>query len=175
MLIEYYECDCHYRVTRDDVDTEKVKLSDHMVNELHETFCDVCNESCACTKKVQIKRYVCPNCKKDLMLKTGSDGNDDETCESISGKTLQIMGSPYKKPIHSDALGMQPDQVAEHREKFPNIEIDNQNRPVFTNRADHDKYMEKCGIVKHASSNKKRGTIYSIPGTSCHRERNLKN
>lgn len=84
---------------------------------------------------------MCPKC--DTLLK------EETQNETRFGGVLQIMGTPYKKPIHSDALGIQPDQVAEHREKFPNIEIDKQNRPVFTNRAEHQDYMDKCGIVKH--------------------------
>lgn len=74
-----------------------------------------------------------------------------------SGGTFMIKGAPYSKPLHSDALGMQPDQVAEHREKFPNIEIDNQNRPVFENMPQHEAYMEKCGIVKHKQKVKPQG------------------
>ena len=61
---------------------------------------------------------------------------------------MNINSAPYKTPIHSDALGMQPCDVAEHREKFPDIEIDSENRPVFTNMKQHDSYMEKIGVVK---------------------------
>ena len=72
---------------------------------------------------------------------------------------MNINNAPYKKPLHSDALGMQPDDVAEHREKFPDIEIDSENRPVFTNMRQHDAYMEKVGVVKATQKLRKRGKV----------------
>lgn len=72
-----------------------------------------------------------------------------------------INNAPYKKPIHSDALGMQPDDVAEHRERFPDIEIDSENRPILTNMRQHDKYMEAIGVVKPEQKRRgiRRGTV----------------
>ena len=69
--------------------------------------------------------------------------------QNFSGGNVMIIGSEYKKPLHSDSLGIQPDQVAEHRRMFPNIEIDKENRPVFHNVSEHQGYMDKCGIVKN--------------------------
>jgi len=83
-----------------------------------------------------------------------------------TGKQFMIKGAPYSKPIHSDALGMQPDQVAEHRKQFPNIEIDAQNRPVFENMPQHDAYMEKCGIVKHKQKVKPKGEVIATLKTN---------
>ena len=72
---------------------------------------------------------------------------------------MNINNAPYKKPLHSDTLGMQPDDVAEHREKFPDIEIDSENRPVFTNMRQHDAYMEEVGVVKTTQKLRKRGNV----------------
>ena len=84
-----------------------------------------------------------------------------------SGKVFMVKGAPYSKPLHSDALGIQPDQVTEHREKFPNIELDNQNRPVFHNMPEHQDYMDKCGIVKHKQKVKPSGkTIATLKTNS---------
>jgi len=83
-----------------------------------------------------------------------------------TGKQFMIKGAPYSKPIHSDALGMQPDQVAEHRKQFPNIEVDAQNRPVFENMPQHDAYMEKCGIVKHKQKVKPKGEVIATLKTN---------
>ena len=173
MLIEYYQCDCphstntsdncDYRIARDDIDTEKITLTNHMVDDIQKVSCRECGRSY--TKEVQIKKFICPKCGKDLMLK--SIGND-EICENALGSAPQIMGVPYKVPIHSDALALTPDSVAEHKEKFPDIEIDSENRPVFTNAKQHDDYMKKCGIRKQTQrTGRSKGKIYSYPGSKC--------
>lgn len=103
--------------------------------------------------------YLCPECGIILECVTRSIVNDNKP---------EIMGTPYKTPIHSDALAMQPDQVAEHKKLFPNIPIDDQNRPVFTNSKDHQVYMDKCGIKKQTQrTGKSKGKIYSYPGCKC--------
>jgi len=77
---------------------------------------------------------------------------------------IQTMGTPYSNPIHSDSLGLMPDQVAEHRRLFPYIEIDNENRPVFTNKAEHEKYMDACGIINNPSHNKPKRKYFTGVG-----------
>lgn len=102
---------------------------------------------------------MCPECITPMKEETQNELGD--------GKTFNINGAPYSKPLHSDALGIQPDQVAEHREKFPNIEIDSQNRPVFNNTSEHQDYMDKCGIVKHKQKIKPKGkTITTLKTNS---------
>jgi hypothetical protein len=167
MLIEYYECDCSYKVTRDDIDTEKIVLASHMVNEVIEVICYECGGPYG--KRVQTKRYICPNpkCGKDLVLKEESIG-DDVICVNKIGNVLQVMGTPYTTPIHSDALALTPENVAEHKEKFPDIEIDSELRPVFTNAKQHEDYMNKCGIRKQTQrTGRSKSKIYSYPGSKC--------
>ncbi len=76
-----------------------------------------------------------------------------------SGQCFGINNAPYPKPLHSDALGIQPDQVAEHRELFPGTELDSENRPVFTNANQHDAYMEKAGIRKDVQKTRRPGEV----------------
>ena len=102
-------------------------------------------------------KKLCPKCGKPLDLVERTVNPDD---------TFMIKGAPYSKPLHSDALGMQPDQVAEHRKQFPNIEVDAQNRPVFENMPQHDAYMEKCGIVKHKQKVKPKGEVIATLKTN---------
>lgn len=105
---------------------------------------------------VEADGILCPECNSYL-----------EPYSYQSEKTFMIKGVPYSKPLHSDALGIQPDQVTEHREKFPNIEIDAQNRPVFHNEPEHQDYMNKCGIVKHKQKVKPKGkTIATLKTNS---------
>ena len=91
-------------------------------------------------------------------------GRDME--QNFSGGKVMIIGAEYKKPLHSDALGIQPDQVSEHREKFPDIELDSQNRPVFHNASEHQSYMDKCGIVKHKQKVKPKGEVIATLKTN---------
>jgi hypothetical protein len=64
------------------------------------------------------------------------------------GLQVNTGGHEYKKPLHSDSLAIAPSQVDEHKQKFPNIELDGQCRPVFHNVHEHDAYMEKIGVYK---------------------------
>ena len=81
-----------------------------------------------------------------------------------TGRAFGINNAPYCKPLHSDALGIQPDQVAEHREMFPGVEIDSENRPVFTNANQHDAYMEKAGIQKDVQKTRRPGEVIARLG-----------
>lgn len=161
----YYVCEselCNCEWTKGEViwglTDAKVVYGERLV----ETLCSECG---SVTEEMKIvEEYYCPDCTGLLKLVERLIKKDNAP---------QLMGVPYKVPIHSDALALTSENVAEHKEKFPDIEIDSENRPVFTNAKQHDDYMKKCGIVKPMSSNKKRGTIFSIPGTSCHRGRDV--
>ncbi len=100
---------------------------------------------------------MCPNCSLVLKEETQIEG---EAGVNVFG----INNAPYRRPLHSDALGVQPDQVAEHRELFPNVELDSENRPVFTNTNQHDAYMEKAGIRKDVQKTRRRGEVIAKLG-----------
>lgn len=85
-----------------------------------------------------------PDCSKCKSSKTGVDIN------------IAIHGN-YQRPIHSDALAISPTQRAEHERLFPNIRLDKMCRPIFEKFTDHEAYLEKCGIVKHAQKIKPKG------------------
>ena len=63
----------------------------------------------------------------------------------------------YVKPIHSDSLAVMPSQVKEHQRLHPDVELDSQCRPVFTNYQQHQKYLDKCGFIKQPQKRRKRG------------------
>lgn len=54
----------------------------------------------------------------------------------------------YRKPIISDSLAVNPNQVEEHRRLFPDVKILDDGRPVFEDYKTHDAYLEKTGFVK---------------------------
>ena len=64
----------------------------------------------------------------------------------------------YSQALHSDSLAISPSQVEEHRRHFPDIELDNECRPVFSNYKQHDAYLEKTGFRKKRSRNRRKAT-----------------
>ena len=48
----------------------------------------------------------------------------------------------------SDSLAVHPDQIPEHRKKFPNVDILPDGRPRFTSPKQQERYAEKCGFYK---------------------------
>jgi len=63
----------------------------------------------------------------------------------------------YHKPIVSDSLAMNPNQIPEHRKLFPDVQVTSEGQPVFDNFSDHEKYLQKCNIEKVPQKKKKRG------------------
>lgn len=66
-------------------------------------------------------------------------------------------GDYHHGAIHSDSLAISPDQRVEHLQKFPNIKLDSQNRPVFDHFQHHQAYLDKCNIVKERKKIKPKG------------------
>ncbi len=81
-----------------------------------------------------------------------------------SGRVFGINNAPYRKPLHSDALGVQPDQREEHQKLYPDVELDSENRPVFTHANQHDAYMEKAGIRKDVQKTRRPGEVIAKLG-----------
>ena len=96
----------------------------------HSFTCDDCSITIQDTDTKCI--HKCPTCGGDMRwnLNIGIHGN-------------------YKRPIHSDSLAINPNQRAEHEKLFPNIRLDGENRPIFSNFTEHENYLEKTGFVKH--------------------------
>ncbi|KKM83219.1 hypothetical protein LCGC14_1311590 [marine sediment metagenome] len=63
----------------------------------------------------------------------------------------------YGRQIISDSLAMNPNQIAEHKRMFPNVQVTKEGQPVFDNFTEHEAYLKKCNIVKKPKSKKKKG------------------
>ena len=50
--------------------------------------------------------------------------------------------------IVSHSLAMHPDQIKEHKQRFPDIKVTDDGCPVFTNTQAHDKYLKAIGWKK---------------------------
>lgn len=65
----------------------------------------------------------------------------------------------YKQPLISDSLAINPEQITEHREHFPDVEVLPDGRPKFENYKQHNDYLAKTGFVKQTQKVKKKGKI----------------
>jgi len=110
--------------------------------------------------------FICPECGQTTeLIRPISQCSDPVTCEC--GGTMNrdfyterpnIGDREYARAIHSDALAVNPSQRAEHKEKFPDVPLDNECRPVFTSYRQHETYLKKIGAVKQRQRIRRRGT-----------------
>ncbi|KKN79142.1 hypothetical protein LCGC14_0343300 [marine sediment metagenome] len=70
--------------------------------------------------------------------------------------SFRVHADSYHKDIHSDALAIHSSQREEHERLYPDIKIDEKNRPVFDNFKKHDKYLDDTGHVKNRAPNQPR-------------------
>lgn len=112
--------------------------------------------------------YLCPECdRKEEVVRPMSDSEStwrciicDEDMERDYQAEMPLVGAgnrSYHKPIVSDSLAMNPNQIPEHRRLFPNVQVTSEGQPVFDNFSDHEKYLQKCNIVKEPQRKKKCG------------------
>lgn len=116
-----------------------------------------------------IYAYKCPNkdCgTKEERIKSAKDVGLEELCprcrtpmvRDYAAEHHNIQGGrEYHKSIHSDALAINPNQREQHEKMFPNVPIDTEGRPVFTNYRDHDNYLKATGFVKQTQKIKRHG------------------
>jgi len=113
-----------------------------------------------------IHDFICDNCNITIQ---DTDTKESHRCPKC-GETMRwdlrgiaIHGN-YKHPIHSDSLGIQPSQRAEHEKMFPNIRLDEQNRPIFEDFVSHENYLKRCNLVKHRQRIKTKGKKIATMG-----------
>ena len=110
--------------------------------------------------------FICEKCgQKRVQLREVELRNDPLIC--LCGELmhrdfqtdLPAVGGgakKYRKPIISDSLAINPNQVGEHRKLFPDVKILDDGRPVFEDFKTHDAYLEKTGFVKQRQKTKHR-------------------
>jgi hypothetical protein len=57
----------------------------------------------------------------------------------------------------SDSLAIHPEQIPEHRQKFPGVDIIPDGRLRFTSTKQQERYAERCGFYKKSQRIRKRG------------------
>ncbi len=109
--------------------------------------------------------FKCPKCEtKTERVRAMKDSNKRCMCSCGARMNRDFQtdipfasGDYHQGAVHSDSLAISPDQRAEHLKTFPNIKLDSQYRPMFDNFQDHQKYLDKCNIVKERKKIKPKG------------------
>ncbi len=57
----------------------------------------------------------------------------------------------------SESLAIHPDQIPEHRQKFPSVDIIPDGRLRFTSTKQQERYANRCGFDKKSQRIRKRG------------------
>jgi len=110
--------------------------------------------------------FICPKCEnREERVRAMQNAGKKCMCTSCGAKMNRDLkadlpfasGDYHYGAIHSDSLAISPDQREEHLQKFPDIKLDSQCRPIFDNFSAHEAYMKKCNIVKERKKIKPRG------------------
>lgn len=108
--------------------------------------------ACSCGIKTECVRAMKDSNKRCMCTSCGAKMN-----RNLRADLPFASGDYHQGAIHSDSLAISPDQRAEHLQKFPNIKLDSQCRPVFDNFQKHQAYLDKCNIVKERKKIKPKG------------------
>ena len=95
-------------------------------------------------------RFVCDDCRVcvedtdtkivHLCGKCGQEMRWDIKLGCLDGDYTHI----------SDSLAISPDQIAEHRAHFPDVNVLPDGRIEFDSVRQHSNYIDKCGFCKHS-------------------------
>jgi ssDNA-binding Zn-finger/Zn-ribbon topoisomerase 1 len=98
--------------------------------------------SCGSVVKDTNTKYVhkCPKCGADMRWDLGGNVSGRGDYEHIS-----------------DSLAIHPDQIPEHRQKFPGVDIIPDGRLRFTSTKQQERYANRCGFDKKSQRIRKRG------------------
>ena len=102
--------------------------------------CDCDNKSRTCESEHADPVPICSMCGSKMYMKG----------HRIQGsqRTFNILGYGYAKPVHATSLGINPSQIEEHKQLYPDIKLDSECRPVFENFRQQDAYLKKTGFDK---------------------------
>lgn len=104
---------------------------------IHSFVCGVCK---IIVEDINTKIvHVCPRCGKDMRW--------DVRITSIKGDYSLV----------SSSLAVNPSQIKEHRELFPDVNVLPDGRLHFTSFKSHDNYLKKTGFEKRPQKIKTKG------------------
>ncbi|MBE3139508.1 MAG: hypothetical protein IMZ53_02890 [Thermoplasmata archaeon] len=92
--------------------------------------------------------FICPSC--GYVLDTSDTrGHDCPKCGAQMYWNLKGAGIAAGDYNHvSDSLAISPEQIPEHRQHFPDVDVLPDGRPHFTSVSQQSRYLEKAGFDK---------------------------
>jgi len=105
---------------------------------IHTFKCDSCRISIDDDNTKMV--HVCPKCGGEMYWDLGN---------------LGICEGDYRHV--SNSLAMNPDQIAEHKGHFPDIEVLPDGRPMFTSPKQQERYLDATGFYKETQKIKVKG------------------
>ena len=111
--------------------------------------------------------YKCRECDtRTEVSRSMSQSTDPFTCGCGSGDTGRDFKAEhagagdkeYGKTKWSQSLAISPDQIAEHRQLFPDVRVREDGCIGFDSYRQHDRYLEKTGFVKQTQKCRRRAT-----------------
>ncbi len=106
----------------------------------HTFICAKCDQSIDDTQAQ--KEHFCPKCGEDMAWDLSGIGISDGDYHHVS-----------------DSLAIHPDQIPEHRELFPDIEVTPDGCPTFTSPKQQEKYANACDFDKKPQRGRKLGRV----------------
>ena len=114
--------------------------------------------------------YVCPDCNqaKEVIMTMAEVDTMAVLCKCRGVGKATVMSRDFKadlfhtpkdtysKPIVSNSLAVAPDQIAEHRKQFPDIQMTKEGQPVFDKYSTHEAYLEKTNFKKDPAKIRRR-------------------
>ena len=114
-----------------------------------------------------IYSYRCPECSGNQeIIKPVSDCTKEECCTACGGlmhRNYQAeagidTGKDYASTFYSDSLAIHPEQIPEHKQKFPDVEVARDGRVGFRSPKQQSDYLRKIGWGKDPQRKTRRTT-----------------
>lgn len=70
---------------------------------------------------------------------------------------VRVGGTPSHKPVVSQSMAIGVEQIPEHREKFPDVQVHSDGVLQFKSNKQKDSYMEKTGFYQPPKKEKIKG------------------
>ena len=110
--------------------------------------------------------FVCDDCLIEVKDTNTEDIHYCPDCGAAMRWDLKGIGIAQGDYHHvSDSLAIHPDQEAEHREMFPDVDVLPDGRLEFNSVKSQERCAAAAGLYKKPKRNRKKGKILSISNT----------
>ena len=102
--------------------------------------------------------FVCEDCGTSVRDHTTKEIHCCPKCGTDMYWDLHNIGIADGDYHHtSDSLAIHPDDAAEHRRKFPGVELTEEGQPMFTSTKQQERYANRCSFDKKSQRTRRLG------------------